>query len=72
MFTRIENLINWFTYTVLNLDTTTQLAQALNFFLYDSIKIILLLLVITLLMTLLNSYLPMEKIRDFLTKRKLF
>ncbi len=72
MFTRIENLINWFTYTVLNLDTTTQLAQALNFFLYDSAKIILLLLVITLLMTLLNSYLPIEKIRNFLTRNKLF
>lgn len=72
MFTRIEIITNWFTYTVLNLDTTTQLAQALNFFLYDSIKIILLLLVITLLMTLLNSYLPIEKIRNFLTRNKLF
>lgn len=72
MFTRIEKVINRFTYTVLNLDATTQLAQAINFFLYDSIKIILLLLVITLLMTLLNSYLPIEKIRNFLAKNKLF
>lgn len=72
MFIRIETITNWFTYTVLKLDATMQRAQALNFFLYDSSKIILLLLVITLLMTLLNSYLPIEKIRDFLTKRKLF
>ena len=72
MFTRIETITNWFTYTVLNLDATTQRAQALNFFLYDSSKIILLLLVITFLITLLNSYLPIEKIRDFLTKNKLF
>lgn len=72
MFIRIEKVINRFTYTVLNLDATTQLAQALNFFLYDSIKIILLLLVITLLMTLLNSYLPIEKIRNFLARNKLF
>ncbi len=72
MFTRIEIITNRFTYMVLNLDVTTQRAQALNFFIYDSVKIILLLLVITLLMTLLNSYLPIEKIRDFLTKRKLF
>ncbi|MEI7558151.1 MAG: hypothetical protein WCJ45_04985 [bacterium] len=48
------------------------MAQALNFFLYDSIKIILLLLVITNLMTLLNSYLPIEKIRDFLVRNRLF
>lgn len=72
MFTRIEIITNWFTYTVLNLDATTQLAQVLNFFLYDSAKIILLLLAITLLMTLLNSYLPIEKIRNFLTRNKLF
>ena len=72
MFTRIETITNRFTYTVLNLDATTQRAQALNFFLYDSSKIILLLLVITFLITLLNSYLPIEKIRDFLTKNKLF
>lgn len=72
MFTRIESITNWFTYTVLNLDATTQLAQVLNFFLYDSAKIILLLLAITLLMTLLNSYLPIEKIRNFLTRNKLF
>jgi len=72
MFVRLENLVNWFTYSILHLEATTHIAQSLNFFLYDSIKIILLLLVITLLMTLLNSYLPIEKIRDFLTKRKLF
>ena len=72
MFTRIEIITNRFTYMVLNLDVTTQRAQALNFFIYDSVKIILLLLVITLLMTLLNSYLPIEKIRNFLAKNKLF
>lgn len=72
MFIRLESVINRFTYSVLNLEATAQLAQALNFFLYDSIKIILLLLVITLLMTLLNSYLPIEKIRNFLTRNKLF
>ncbi len=72
MFTRLEYTINRFTYSVLNLEATTHIAQALNFFLYDSIKIILLLLVITLLMTLLNSYLPIEKIRDFLSRNKLF
>lgn len=72
MFIRMETLTNRFTYGLLHLDASTHFAQSLNFFLYDSIKIILLLLVITNLMTLLNSYLPIEKIRDFLTKRKLF
>ncbi len=72
MFTRLENIINWFVYSVLHLDTTTHFSQALNFFLYDSIKIILLLILITNIMTLINLYLPIEKIRDFLAKNKLF
>lgn len=72
MFLRIAYISNRFISSVLHLDTTSHMAQALNFFLYDSIKIILLLLVITNLMTLLNSYLPIEKIRDFLVRNRLF
>ncbi len=72
MFTRIAYISDWCISSIVHLDATTHIAQALNFFIYDSIKIILLLFVITNLMTLLNSYLPIEKIRDFLIKRKLF
>lgn len=70
MFLPIENLTNWFTYSILNFEATNHRAQALNFLIYDTIKIFILLLFITFLMTLINSYLPIEKIRSFLTKRK--
>ena len=70
MFIWLKNLINRFTYSLLNLETTNYRAEALNFFIYDSIKILILLIFITFIMTLVNSYLPIEKIRDFLTKRK--
>lgn len=72
MFTRLEHITDWFISSILVLEPTAHLTQALNFFIYDSIKIILLLLVITNFMTLLNSYLPIEKIRNFLSKNKLF
>lgn len=72
MFIRLEKIINWFTYSLLNLETTNHRAATLNFFVYDSIKILLLLILITFIMTLINSYLPIEKIRNFLTKNKLF
>lgn len=72
MFIQLENVINWLIYSLLNLDATNHWAQALNFFVYDSIKILLLLILITFVMTLINSYLPIEKIRNFLTKNKLF
>ena len=68
----MENIITWFVGSILHLDITSHLAQALIFFLYDSIKIIVLLIIITNVMTLLNSYLPIEKIRSFLHKNKLF
>lgn len=70
MFIRLENIINRFVYSALNLDANSHRAEALNFFIYDSIKIILLLILITNIMTLLNSYLPIEKIRSFLSRRK--
>lgn len=72
MSIRLENLTNRFTYEFLFLDKSEHFAAALNFFIYDSIKILLLLIVIIILMTFLNSYLPIEKIRNFLTKNKLF
>ena len=68
----LEHLINWFIYIVLWLETTSHIAESLSFFIYDSITIIFLLILITNIMTLVNSYLPIEKIRDFLTKRQLF
>lgn len=39
-------------------------------FIYDTIKIFLLLLVINYVMAMVRYYLPVEKIRDFLTERK--
>jgi uncharacterized membrane protein YraQ (UPF0718 family) len=41
-----------------------------DFFIYDSVKIFVLLLVINYLMAIIRYYLPTEKIRDFLTKRR--
>lgn len=70
MFIRLENIVNWFLYSLLNLDATRHLVQALNFFVYDSIKIFILLIIIIHIMTLINRYLPVEKIRNFLNSRK--
>ena len=70
MFIRIQTLSDWLVYNFINLDPSSHWSQAFNFFIYDTIKIFILLLLITFLMTLVNSYLPIEKIRNFLTKRK--
>ncbi|MCX6822543.1 MAG: permease [candidate division SR1 bacterium] len=72
MFIRLQNLTDWFTYTVLHLSVSAHVAQALNFFIFDSIKIFILLILIVHIMTLINHYLPVEKIRDFLARNKLY
>lgn len=45
-------------------------ANALNFFIYDTIKIGLLLVIINYVMAIVRYYLPVEKVRDILTRRK--
>jgi len=46
--------------------------DTINFFIYDVIKIGLLLVVINYFMAIIRYYFPMEKVRDLLTKRRWF
>jgi uncharacterized membrane protein YraQ (UPF0718 family) len=71
-FLPVQKFADYLTYSVLNLAPKTHWALALNFFIYDSIKIFILLLVINYLMAIIRYYIPTEKIRDFLTKRQWF
>jgi len=61
---------NWFSFNLLNLDPSSRLGESLNFFIYDSLKILILLLVINFLMAIVRYYLPIEKLKDFLASRK--
>ena len=67
MFAPWERLVDWLVYTLMALDKTTHLAQAIHFFIYDTVKIFILLVGIIYLVTLLRSYFPVEKIRDYLS-----
>jgi len=72
MFHFLELLAQWITYDLLNIEQGTQLAGAMEFFIYDTTKILILLLIITHLMSALRYYFPIEKLRDFLLKNKLY
>ncbi|MFA6159956.1 MAG: permease [Parcubacteria group bacterium] len=61
---------DWITYSIFNITPETFLAEAVNFFVYDIIKIFLLLIVIIFFVSLLRSYLPPEKIRRILSQEK--
>lgn len=68
----IQQFADWLIYTVLGLDATTRLAEALDFFVYDSLKIILLLFSISILMGIVNAYFPIERLRSYLTSHRLY
>jgi uncharacterized membrane protein YraQ (UPF0718 family) len=58
------------TYQLLNLASNSYLASAINFFIYDVIKIGILLVLINYLMAVVRYYLPVNKINQILTGRK--
>lgn len=72
MFDWWENLVDIFVYQSLAMSKEDGLANALHFFIYDSVKIFILLVSIIYLVTLLRTYFPVEKARAFIAgKHKL-
>lgn len=72
MFDWAQNLADWLIYSVFNIAQGSKLGDALNFFVFDTIKILVLLFIITSVMGVVNSYFPVDKIRNFLSRNKLF
>lgn len=72
MFDWLQNISDWLIFSLLDLSAQGHLGAALNFFIYDTIKIFILLFFITFLMGIVNSYFPIERIRNFLSRNKLY
>lgn len=72
MFDWIDQLAQWLIYDALSITANSKWGSALHFFVYDTLKILLLLFIITMVMGVINSYFPVEKIRNFLSKNKLY
>ena len=68
----IQQMTDWLTYDQLGLDAASHLGCALNFFIYDTVKIILLLFAISSLMGVVNAYFPIERLRNYLMTHKLY
>ncbi|MBL4723944.1 MAG: permease [Lutibacter sp.] len=72
MFDWIQKLADWLVFDIFNLEAENHLSEALNFFIYDTIKILLLVFVIIFFMGIVNSYFPVEKVRNYLSRKKLY
>ena len=68
----IQNFSDWFVYGIFGLDAASKFGMALNFFIYDSIKIVILLFLISFIMGVINAYFPIERLRHYLTTHKLY
>ena len=68
----IQTFADWLVYGVFGLDSATKIGQAVNFFFYDSLKILILLFLISAVMGVINAYFPIDRLRNFLQSHKLY
>ena len=66
----LEETVDWTLYSFIGLDPAKAWAVALNFFIYDSIKIIFLLFIMIAAVGFLRTYLPQHKVRKWVTGKK--
>lgn len=72
MFDWLFDIVSWLLFDTFGVTSGTHLGEAMHFFIYDSIKIFILLLSIIYVVTLLRSYFPIEKARAYISgKHKL-
>jgi len=67
MFSLWESFSAYIIFTLLGFDRASHLGEALHFFLFDTIKIFILLIAIVYAVTLLRSYFPIERVRDYIS-----
>ena len=68
----IQKFSDWLVYDFFGLDASSHIGEAINFFFYDTIKILILLFLISAIMGIVNAYFPINRLRNFLTTRKLY
>lgn len=68
----IQQFADWLVYGLFGLSSESQIGAAVNFFFYDTIKILILLFLISMVMGVVNAYFPVDRLRNFLVSRKLY
>jgi uncharacterized membrane protein YraQ (UPF0718 family) len=72
MFDWLQYFADWLIYSVFGIPASTHLGGALNFFVFDTLKIFILLFFITIIMGTINAYFPVDKVRNFLSRKKMY
>ena len=67
----LESFADWLIYGLAGMSDATHLGEAIHFFVYETMKIGLLLVIVTHLMGLINAYLPVERVRGWIASGRL-
>ncbi len=68
----LPGLVDYLTYDLFRLNSESHLGIAINFFFYDTVKILILLFLISSLMGAVNAYFPVDRLRVYLTTKKMY
>lgn len=66
----IQEFADWLIYSVLGLDSATKIGGSINFFVYDTVKIYFLVIVIVAVIAFIRTFLAPHKIKQALGKQK--
>lgn len=66
----LQLIVDWLVYSLFKLDAQAKWAQVVNFFIYDSVKIVLLLFIMITVIGLLRTFLATQKIKEWLNKSR--
>jgi len=68
----LQPLVDLIAYDWLSFTADTHLGASVNFFIYDTLKILILLFLISSLMGVINAYFPIDRIRIYLTTKRMY
>lgn len=68
----IQRFADWLVFGVLGMDAESRSGGAVNFFFYDTVKILILLFLISMVMGIVNAYFPIDRLRRYLMTRKMY
>ncbi|MCX6807794.1 MAG: permease [Patescibacteria group bacterium] len=66
----LQQFANWLCASVFNLDPTTKLYGSVNFFIYDTIKLYILIFIVVAVIALIRTFLPPHKIKEMLSRQR--
>src|SRR5574344_26236 len=68
----LQQFADWLAYGLLRLDAQSRIGSAVDFFFYDTTKILILLFIISSIMGVINAYFPIDRLRTYLTTHRLY